>query len=229
MTSRRDEFALLALVLVLTSTSLYTYHLRFLNQQCLWEKVRPANAELGSQGYYSLATLEADAKFPGSENRDVELPSPSRENPGQVCIFETYRNILSTVVGQVYPKSDISRTSQHRTHITTEFLMLVYSLAAPPGSVPGSGVPSSSEQFLGNPYLQTGIFQKLDQALTEAIRIIEGEQSSVGGSANETNLIRKFESWRDELEEIMSGRAKITGNASPTDGAPSEKGGLFTD
>ncbi|KAF7968421.1 hypothetical protein HWV62_30627, partial [Athelia sp. TMB] len=104
---------------------------------------------------------------------------------------------------------------------------------APAGSVPGTGngVKQSSEQFLGNPYLQSGIFQNLDQALTDAIRTIEGEQSSMGGSPDEVKLIRKFTSWRDELAEIMSGGQQPISDegAPPTDGVSGEKGGLFAD
>ncbi|KZP33275.1 hypothetical protein FIBSPDRAFT_943671 [Athelia psychrophila] len=133
---------------------------------------------------------EADAKFPGQHGTgaNVEPPSPTRENPGQV-----------------YPKSD------------------------PSPAPSGTGTGRAAQQVLGNPYLQTGIFQKLDQALVEVVRTIEGEQSAMGASPDEAALIKKFEGWRDELEEIMSGRPPPAGDAPQTDGVPAEDGGLFTE
>lgn len=54
----------------------------------------------------------------------------------------------------------------------------------------------------------------------------------MGGSPGEVELIRKFEGWRDELEEIMSGRplpGTGAGGAPRVDGVSAESGGLFTD
>lgn len=40
-------------------------------------------------------TLEADAKFPGQHGTGgyVEPPSPTRENPGQVRVFNLHHNL----------------------------------------------------------------------------------------------------------------------------------------
>ncbi len=71
-----------------------------------------------------------------------------------------------------------------------------------------------------------GVFDKLDQALSEAITTIEGEEKSAGASGNEVRAVQKLKSWQMELAWIRAGREKSLGREGP--GTPQE-GGLFTD
>jgi hypothetical protein len=97
-------------------------------------------------------------------------------------------------------------------------------LAAPPNTVHSSG------GYLGNPYLQSDIFGKLDKSLTEAIETIEREQSGMGGSLQEVALVEKLKGWRDELESIMAGPAGLRqGNSAPANDVYAQEGGLFKD
>ncbi|KAI0339065.1 hypothetical protein BDW22DRAFT_1431980 [Trametopsis cervina] len=108
--------------------------------------------------------------------------------------------------GQVYPKSDPQ--------------------AAPSESVPGTGGEQQPQSVVGNPFSLHGSFSKLDSALNEIISALEGEESSVGSSANENVLISKFKSWREELKALRGGAQGFGGSEAP--GTPQE-GGLFTD
>ena len=71
-----------------------------------------------------------------------------------------------------------------------------------------------------------GVFDKLDQALTEAITAVEREEKSAGTSGNEIRTVQKLKGWQMELAGIRAGREKSL--ATEGTGTPQE-GGLFTD
>lgn len=99
--------------------------------------------------------------------------------------------------------------------------------------MPGTGGATnhSPERYLGNPYLERRLFEKLDDALNEVINTIAGEQSEMGGSPEEVALIKKFKGWRNELEVIRSGgQGSTTSKLLPqADANSAESGGMFTD
>ncbi|KAG7444928.1 uncharacterized protein BT62DRAFT_933333 [Guyanagaster necrorhizus] len=104
--------------------------------------------------------------------------------------------------GQVYPPTDPSKASP---------------------TPPLLRHPNSSGQFIGNPFLMSEAFGKLDHALGNIITILEQEETS--GSNN--RLLRRFLDWRDELEAIRTGKKIRT----PMHLSPEREseGGLFAD
>ena len=99
-------------------------------------------------------------------------------------------------------------------------------LAAPRGSIPGTGGRRLSTSILGNPYAMRDVFDKLDHALDEVITAIEHEEQSAGTSGSDMTALQKLRGWQMELAGIREGGAKPSrGQAS---GMPQE-GGLFTD
>ncbi|KAJ4480935.1 hypothetical protein J3R30DRAFT_3287369, partial [Lentinula aciculospora] len=113
--------------------------------------------------------------------------------------------------GQVFPKSD--------PH------------AAQPGTIPGTARSNSSQTFIGNPFLMREAFSKIDHALGNIIDILEREETSVGASEDENDLLRKFLQWREELDKIRAGkRSPITSKSRCNSRvAPEKEGGMFTD
>lgn len=63
------------------------------------------------------------------------------------------------------------------------------------------------------------------------IRTIEDEQSAIGVSSGEAQLVEKFKGWRDELEGIMSGETPVRCRIvpPPTNEVSAEEGGMFID
>ncbi|KAI5992410.1 hypothetical protein EDD15DRAFT_986138 [Pisolithus albus] len=107
--------------------------------------------------------------------------------------------------GQVYPKS-----SPH---------------AAPKGSIPGSGTQPGTSCVIGNPYLFEDALQRVENSLDHVIQIIESEQKASGGADQATDILEKFESWKDELRAIRADRSPGYPER-PRSGA---SGGLFND
>ncbi|KAI0764097.1 hypothetical protein BC629DRAFT_1596780 [Irpex lacteus] len=110
--------------------------------------------------------------------------------------------------GQVYPKSDPQ--------------------AAPAESVPGTGGENNPASVIGNPFALESAYSKLDIALNEVLSILQGEESRVGSSATEENLVSRFKSWRAELTALRHGAAGFSGTTRVDAGTPQE-GGMFTD
>lgn len=123
----------------------------------------------------------------------------------------------------MFPKSDPKGT--HDLSVVDIYRLIVCNLAAPAESVPGTGGEREPTSVMGNPYALKGALSKLDQALSEAISSLEGEESSVGSSANENALVQKFKSWQAELLHLSRGQGGSGGQAT---GNPQE-GPLFTD
>ncbi|KAE9384629.1 hypothetical protein BT96DRAFT_1026840 [Gymnopus androsaceus JB14] len=113
--------------------------------------------------------------------------------------------------GQVYPRSD-----PHAAHLHT---------------IPGTGRSNSSQTLIGNPFLMREAFAKVDHALGNVIDILEREETSVGGSEDENELLRRFRQWRAELDEIRAGqRTPETSKSRSSPRVPPEhEGGMFTD
>lgn len=107
--------------------------------------------------------------------------------------------------GQVYPKS-----SPH---------------AAPKGSIPGSGTQPGTSCVIGNPYLFEDALQRVENSLDHVIQIIESEQKASGGADQATDILEKFEGWKDELRAIRADRSPGYPER-PRSGA---SGGLFND
>ncbi|KAJ3521110.1 hypothetical protein NM688_g9062 [Phlebia brevispora] len=107
--------------------------------------------------------------------------------------------------GQVYPKSDPK--------------------AAPPESIPGTGGGHQPKTIVGNPFALEESFVKLDQALSEIISTIEGEEKSMGAASNEQAVIQKLKGWQMELKYMRAGNWQKQGQGNGTPQA----GGLFVD
>ncbi|KAI5990382.1 hypothetical protein EDD15DRAFT_2197989 [Pisolithus albus] len=147
---------------------------------------------------------EADAKFPGQEGGGAP-PLPSAVNPGQV-----------------YPKSSPHGKS---SIIASHDLPLTILIAAPKGSIPGSGTQPGTSCVIGNPYLFEDALQRVENSLDHVIQIIESEQKASGGADQATDILEKFESWKDELRAIRADRSPGYPER-PRSGA---SGGLFND
>ena len=99
-------------------------------------------------------------------------------------------------------------------------------LGAAPESIPGTGGEHEPASVMGNPFVLKDALSKLDVALEEVISALEGEESSMGSSANENLLLKKFQTWRDELTSL-----KTTGQheVSKENGVTTQEGPMFTD
>ncbi|KAF7307782.1 hypothetical protein MKEN_01138300 [Mycena kentingensis (nom. inval.)] len=118
---------------------------------------------------------------------------------------------------QVFPRSDPTKAVRPR-HERTE-----------------------SPRYVGNPYLMSGAFKKLDHSLGDIIVLLEAEEAS--SLLDEENpLLAKFRTWRDELDQIRAagGRSPAstsvlqlaTPSRSRSPGrsrSPAREGGLFVD
>ncbi|KAF9074421.1 hypothetical protein BDP27DRAFT_1317056 [Rhodocollybia butyracea] len=113
--------------------------------------------------------------------------------------------------GQVFPKSDPYPAS---------------------GNIPG-GIDrraNNSQTLFGNPFLMREAFSEIDKALRNVIDILEREETTVGGSEDENDLLRKFRHWREELDEIRAGqRTPSVQSRSSSRMPPGHEGGMFTD
>jgi hypothetical protein len=78
-----------------------------------------------------------------------------------------------------------------------------------------------------------GAFNKLDNALGDVIQLVESEERAVGGSEDESELLRKLRTWRDELVQIRTGGQSITpssgSRSSSRPRGPAHDSGLFRD
>ncbi|KAG2130377.1 hypothetical protein DEU56DRAFT_740707 [Suillus clintonianus] len=110
--------------------------------------------------------------------------------------------------GQVYPKSD--------------------PIAAPAGSVPGTGSAQDPSFIIGNPYCLERALEKLDGSIGEVINIIDEEMSSQGASSREVQMKEKLKGWRDDIANLRAGGGKGL-QSSIISGAAAEEGGLFVD
>ncbi|KAJ3998405.1 hypothetical protein F5050DRAFT_1225742 [Lentinula boryana] len=137
---------------------------------------------------------------------DAKFPTPTHSGSPDFPPSPTAEN-----PGQVYPKSD--------PH------------PAPSGSIPGTAPQNSSHVYIGNPFLMREAFSKVDHALGNVIEILESEETSVGGSEDENNLLTKFRQWREELDEIRAGQGTPGSSKSRSSSrvAPEREGGMFTD
>lgn len=107
---------------------------------------------------------------------------------------------------------------------------MVPSIAAPAESIPGTGGDKQPAYLVGNPFSLESAFSKLDSALNEVISAVEGEESRVGSSAAQENLVSRFKSWRAELVALRRGSSGFSGTMRAGAGAPSrQEGGLFVD
>ncbi|KAJ3727554.1 hypothetical protein C8R42DRAFT_638734 [Lentinula raphanica] len=135
---------------------------------------------------------------------DAKFPTFSHSGSPDIPPSPTIEN-----PAQVYPKSD--------PHA---------------GTIPGAARSNSSHVYIGNPFLMREAFLKIDHALGNVIEILESEQTSVGGSRDENDLLRKFRQWREELDDIRAGqRTPSSGSKSRSNSrvAPEREGGMFTD
>ncbi|TRM63281.1 hypothetical protein BD626DRAFT_548184 [Schizophyllum amplum] len=104
--------------------------------------------------------------------------------------------------GQVYPKSDPSPAPRHTPQ--------------------GLDGPHQT----GNPFVMKGALDKLHRSLSDVINVIEGEESTEGGTQGEDALLTKFKTWRTELEAIASGNVKLSAEHADT---VRPEGPMFTD
>jgi len=59
--------------------------------------------------------------------------------------------------------------------------------------------------------------------------MVQGEESSVGGTGDEKSIVKTLEGWRDELVRMRMGK-RLTGGGKSIRGAePDQDGGMFTD
>ncbi|KAL0565409.1 hypothetical protein V5O48_016611 [Marasmius crinis-equi] len=148
-----------------------------------------------------------DSKFPGQHESGIP-PSPTIENPGQV-----------------YPHTDPSKSSDSKSSVglsRDEQLLTTYR----PDDLSGR-TARGSQTLLGNPFLMRESLNKLDRALGDVIRVIEEEEISQGGNAEENMLLKKFKLWRGELDEVRAGTK--TPERSTSRVRPEHEGGMFTD
>ena len=100
------------------------------------------------------------------------------------------------------------------------------SLAAPSGSVPGTGPPPlrNTEPSVGNPYLLRSVLQDLDHALTRA-------EDALGGETATEDVMQMVERWKIEMERVKADdmRSEETVRTGFGDAASAESGGMFSD
>lgn len=88
---------------------------------------------------------------------------------------------------------------------------------------------STPGRFVGNPYLIRSALNKVDHAFSEVIAVLEQEGKS---EDEEDGLLEKIMMWRDELQDIRSGKVQIRASGSrgqATVKQPYHEGGLFVD
>ena len=92
--------------------------------------------------------------------------------------------------------------------------------------------------MLGNPFVLSEAFSRLDHALSEVIDKVQAEKRAAGSSSNEDALVRKFAGWRDELTQIRGGErvnvrdgtlGEKVSSDSQAETRRQQEGGLFTD
>ena len=166
----------------------------------------------------------ADAKFPNQTGNGLP-PSPTCENPGQVCFCEHLTLGHADGADERYSRSLTQRVPilpldcHASTHPSPR-------LAAPQESVPGTGSEREPASALGNPYAFKVALGKLDVALEEAITAIMREDRRIGSSENENALLQKLQSWRNELLVLGETKGK-TGSTEQV--VTTQEGPMFTD
>lgn len=80
--------------------------------------------------------------------------------------------------------------------------------------------------MMGNPFAFKNALDKLNLALDEVVSALQGEESRMGSSSNENVLLRKFQTWRDEVVSLKS----RDGERTSTKGTGvTQEGPMFTD
>jgi len=67
----------------------------------------------------------------------------------------------------------------------------------------------------------------VDHAFGDVIAVLEQEKSSQ--ETQDDALLEKFRMWRDELQDIRSGKVQIRSSGRKTNDGPCHEGGLFVD
>ncbi|KAJ3492508.1 hypothetical protein NLJ89_g11220 [Agrocybe chaxingu] len=123
--------------------------------------------------------------------------------PGQVCVGYPPSPSIENP-GRVFPKTDPNKA---------------------PAVSPKRNTP---DKFVGNPFLMNSALDKVDHSLGEVISVLEQEERSQDRQGGDNALLRKFRSWRNELDNIRMGEEEIpVPNRAPE--ITSEAGGMFTD
>ncbi len=127
----------------------------------------------------------------------------------------------------MFPRTDPRRKLLFISELVTRFINPIFSVPLPQPTPPRS----TPDRFVGNPYLIHNALSKVDHAFGDVIAVLEQEKSSQ--ETQDDALLEKFRMWRNDLQDIRSGKVQIRSSGCPdkekTLKRPYHEGGLFVD